>query len=709
MLQKTLKAFLRRKSPVTAFKVHLSMRSLYLLIFCCFLTACHNNVENNAPGKDEPDIMRLTTRKFILNRDRGVLPYIDSLYRAQKTKTPYIQTGRYMALANYNLDNYGSGKAIAYVDSAIAIVDRQDLRSFAWKNYYFSAHSLKGLIFFNRGDYPVAIDHYFKAKQLADKSGNACTINDNISNAIALILYRQKKYGQAKKYFKEAYQLMLTCPNDHFKVMGEQELLDNIGMCFSQMDKRDSALAWFHRAYRLTETDSDKFNVDPAVNKLSKDVSRGIILANIAQIQVKENKLDSAELLFKRNIYINSVLHKNEMGNSELSQTDLAGLYDQEGKFPEMKQTLDVLKKNLDTVHNQEAELGWRKLMVEYYYKQNLQLQELRYYKNYINYKDSLDNAKRVSSESDITNQLKTRSQQMEITLLQKDNQLGRAYLWITIAVSVLVSGILLLIYYYYRRGKKNIRALTLLNREVGEQKDQLEFTMGELKKSNTDRERILKVVAHDLRNPLSGISRLAGTVIDDDDISPEDELQSLSLIKSASDNSLALINELLELELDHDQIALDKAPADINETLKECIALMQLIADKKNQKLQLAPFSKPLMVNMDSARVERMINNLLSNAIKFSPAGEKIGVELEHKGTMVLISVSDRGIGIPHEVQSELFKTLGAARRKGTAGEKSFGLGLSISKQIIEAHHGKIWVESEPGSGSVFYVELPI
>jgi signal transduction histidine kinase len=232
---------------------------------------------------------------------------------------------------------------------------------------------------------------------------------------------------------------------------------------------------------------------------------------------------------------------------------------------------------------------------------------------------------------------------------------------------------------------------------------------MCELKKSNTDRERILKVVAHDLRNPISGISRLAGTVIDDDDISPEDELQSLNLIKSASDNSLALINELLELELDHNQLTLDKAPADINETVKHCVTLMQLIADKKNQKVQLTVLPRPLLVNMDSGRVERMINNLLSNAIKFSPAGEKIMVDLEHQGTIVLISVTDKGIGIPPEVKSELFNTFGAARRKGTAGEKSFGLGLSISKQIIEAHHGKIWMESEPGKGSVFYVELPV
>ena len=692
--------------------MYLSMRNSYLIIFCCLLTACHNKAGNNDPVKDEPDLTVLTTRKFMLDRSPGALHYLDSLYRAQKHKTPYLRAGRYMSLANYSIYNSRAEKAIAYADSAIAIIDKQDLSSVAWKNYYFSAHVLKGNRFFAKGNYAVAMDNFFKAKQLADKTENTCNINDQINNYIGLVLYKQKKYAVAREYFKVAYELIKTCPGDKYKALGEQQQLDNVALCFSKEDKRDSALAWYHKALRLTETDSDKFNEDPTTNKVTKEICRGVISGNIAQILVKEHKLDSAELLFKRNIYINSVLHKNEIGDAQLSETYLADLYDLKGEYPRMKQVLDELRRSLDqqhSLHNQDAELGWRRLMVEYDHKKNLQQEEFKYYKSYINYKDSLDNEKRESSESDISNELKTREQQLQISLLQKDNQLGRLYLFITIALSVLAVCIGALIYYYYRRGKKNIRVLTLLNREVGEQKDQLEFAMGELKKSNTDKQRILKVVAHDLRNPISGISRLASTVIDDDDISPEDELQSLKLIESASANSLALINELLDLELDHNQVALDKSPADINETVKHCVALMQLIADEKNQNLQLTTLSKPLIVNMDSGRVERMINNLLSNAIKFSPSGEKIAIELEHKGTMVQISVRDKGIGIPPEVQSELFDTFGAARRKGTAGEKSFGLGLSISKQIVEAHRGRIWVESTPGSGSVFFVELPL
>jgi len=135
----------------------------------------------------------------------------------------------------------------------------------------------------------------------------------------------------------------------------------------------------------------------------------------------------------------------------------------------------------------------------------------------------------------------------------------------------------------------------------------------------------------------------------------------------------------------------------------------MQLIADKKHQKLNLLALPKPLNVNVDKDRIGRMINNLLGNAIKFSSAGEEIIIAAEQKDKTILISVKDNGIGIPPGMQNEVFNTFSGIRRMGTAGEKSFGLGLSICKQIVEAHNGEIWVESEPGKGSVFFVELPL
>lgn len=104
-----------------------------------------------------------------------------------------------------------------------------------------------------------------------------------------------------------------------------------------------------------------------------------------------------------------------------------------------------------------------------------------------------------------------------------------------------------------------------------------------------------------------------------------------------------------------------------------------------------------------------RVVSNLITNAIKFSPAGAIIHVELWQKDDHIFISVKDPGIGIPKEIAPKVFDLFTEVKRQGTAGEQAFGLGLSISKQIVEAHGGKIWFESEQNAGTTFFVELPI
>jgi len=637
-----------------------------------------------------------------------MLHYADSLYNAQKIKSPYSKAGRLIAFSNYYDLNNDSQRGFAYNDSAIAIIDQENLRDTSWARYYFVAHIKKANEFFKIGDYPRAIEGFFKMKELADKRENKCTVGVHLDNNIGRILYRQQKYEEAIRYFREALGTLDDCSVDdnRNKIAIQQELLDNIGESFANGAKIDSALVYYHKALHVIET--GRFSTDPVQDKISRTVSKGVVLSNIAQVFVNENKLDSAELYFNENIAINAISYKNEIKNAQQSQLDLASLYNLKKEYPKMRQVLGGLRKSLDTIRNDDGELGWRKLMAEYDSKNKLPLQELKYYKSYISLKDSLDQVRKAADESDISKELKAKEQQMEISLLQKDNQLNRLYLWITIGFSVMAITIVAMIYYYYSKGKKNIRALTVLNREVGDQKDKLEFAMVELEKSNTDKERILKIVAHDLRNPISGIDSLAATVINDD-LPEEDQRQVLNLIKNASTNSLTLINELLELEFRPEYIHLDKKPVDISEMVKQCTGLMQLIADKKGQKLLMFAPAKPSHINVDSERMERVINNLLGNAIKFSPPGEQVIIEIERKDNVVLIATRDKGMGIPPEMCAEVFNIFGSSRRKGTAGEKSFGLGLSICKQIVEAHNGKIWVQSKPGAGSVFYVELPL
>jgi len=106
--------------------------------------------------------------------------------------------------------------------------------------------------------------------------------------------------------------------------------------------------------------------------------------------------------------------------------------------------------------------------------------------------------------------------------------------------------------------------------------------------------------------------------------------------------------------------------------------------------------------------KIWRVISNLISNAIKFSPKGAVIYVIVNQKHQGVEICVKDYGIGIPDKLQQQVFNMFTEAKRPGTDGEKSFGLGLSICRQIVEKHSGRIWLKSESNNGSSFYVYLP-
>jgi signal transduction histidine kinase len=104
-----------------------------------------------------------------------------------------------------------------------------------------------------------------------------------------------------------------------------------------------------------------------------------------------------------------------------------------------------------------------------------------------------------------------------------------------------------------------------------------------------------------------------------------------------------------------------------------------------------------------------RVVSNLIANAIKFSPTGAIINVVMKVDAGHVLIAVEDYGIGVPEEMKDKIFDMYTEAKRPGTAGEQPFGLGLAISKQIVEAHNGRIWFVSRPGNGTTFFVQLPV
>jgi hypothetical protein len=176
------------------------------------------------------------------------------------------------------------------------------------------------------------------------------------------------------------------------------------------------------------------------------------------------------------------------------------------------------------------------------------------------------------------------------------------------------------------------------------------------------------------------------------------------------SETMLNLLNDLLDVSaIESGQLELDLRPVDVAAYLRDVHTANAMLARAKDIELALdLPADLPA-VGMDANRINQVINNLITNAIKFSFPKTTITLRARVAGNELLVSVQDQGLGIPEQEMGKLFTDFGRTSVRPTGGEKSTGLGLAIVKRMVEAHGGRIWVESQVGVGSVFTFALPV
>jgi len=258
---------------------------------------------------------------------------------------------------------------------------------------------------------------------------------------------------------------------------------------------------------------------------------------------------------------------------------------------------------------------------------------------------------------------------------------------------------------------KRCNQTLSLLNKKLTEQNLLLQENITTSEASEIAQKNLIRIVAHDLRGPMGAIVGLTGLLLEKNTL-PEEHKPLITLIKNSSSDAIKFVNDLLELENNLPEV-LEKDIVDLHKLLKYCGNLLRYKADEKAQKIVVS--GKPLTIQVNREKISRVFSNLITNALKFSAQLTTIHITMETFSNHVLISVSDPGIGIPLEIQRQIFKQdehliiAPDCKRAGTNGEKSFGMGLMICKQIVESHRGKIWFESEVNQGTTFFVKLPV
>lgn len=218
----------------------------------------------------------------------------------------------------------------------------------------------------------------------------------------------------------------------------------------------------------------------------------------------------------------------------------------------------------------------------------------------------------------------------------------------------------------------------------------------------------LLSTVSHELRTPLTLVRTSVGLLLDSDP-EPPMRVRLLRNIKQSADRMHALVTDLLDLvRLRSGKAELRLRYVDVGELAAGAAGLMGALLEQKGQVLELAVPSPAPQVMGDHRRLEQVLLNLLSNANKFAPNGARVRLTVAERGAEVVVAVADTGPGIPPEARARLFEQFYTARTSSPSHNIGVGLGLPIAKGIVEAHGGRMWVESEMGVGSTFYFSVP-
>lgn len=605
----------------------------------------------------------------------------------------FFKQRKYTALAAKENRSTNLNRALVYADSMAYWVN-QDKNNGDYPEQLAQCYLAKGDVLFEMKYYSLAFKNYFLGKaQLKNIQNSGIRINYRLAN----IYYGSGKYTQAAAAYLQACKDEVNGEADFMSFSYTQTFLDNVGLSYAKAGMADSAKFYYRKALNFIEDHEIKFKNEADYIKCAK----GIVYGNLAEVYYEEYNYSEAELYFKKSLAFNARPHV-DLNFLQGTRMGLALMYLDLRKMTSAKAIIDTIKLDVAKFPNDLPKLRWHKLQIKYL----MQTGDYEKAKQLVSAYHTL-NRKFIAAKTQVTNidldaDFFNLQKAYELNVIKKDKQVTTLYLALAATLTIACLIILFQLWRSWQISKSNNNGLTKLNNQLNEQNVDLQQMLYELNKGQEEHKKILGVIAHDLRSPIGAIVSAAGIMVDNHKLTAED-YEMISLIKSSGSDSLKFIDELLRK--DHLNLALEKEEIELNAFLNYCIGITKHKATEKNQNIVLA--SEKVNVKLNREKMWRVVSNLIGNAIKFSPEKKIIKVESYISIDHITIAVKDEGMGIPKDIRDKIFDLNHVKKRAGTEGEPSFGMGLVISKQIVEAHGGRIWLENND-FGSTFFVELP-
>ena len=271
----------------------------------------------------------------------------------------------------------------------------------------------------------------------------------------------------------------------------------------------------------------------------------------------------------------------------------------------------------------------------------------------------------------------------------------------ITRPLRILISGAR-----HLTKGELSYRVKVKSRDEIGELADSFNIMASSLEKGEQSRRQLTADIAHELRTPLTVIEGTVDGIIDG---VFQPTAEHLCSIKEQTALLTHLISDLRDISLaESGQLKLNLSLTDMVELVRRLVSNYTINAQEKNVGINLEEGLQIPDIKVDTVRMEQVISNLLTNAIRHTPSGGSITVSVRRDDEKLVISVADTGEGIDSKDLPYIFERFYRSGRSRSRKEGGTGLGLAIVKQMVEAHGGKVWAESESGIGSKFNILLP-
>jgi signal transduction histidine kinase len=254
-------------------------------------------------------------------------------------------------------------------------------------------------------------------------------------------------------------------------------------------------------------------------------------------------------------------------------------------------------------------------------------------------------------------------------------------------------------------------KSYTELEQKVKERTNELEEANLRLRKADRLKSEFLANMSHELRTPLNSILGFA-ELLKEKAFGPltDQQLQYLNNIANSGKHLLELINDILDLaKVDAGKIELHPEPFSVVQLIDEIHAIVRSIAKKKNIQVNREISPELQTITVDHSRFKQIMYNLLSNALKFTPENGTVTIYVQSSKELVEFAVQDTGIGIALEDHDRIFNEFEQVDGSRARKYEGTGLGLALTKRLVELHGGKIWIESELGKGSKFIFTIPI